>query len=96
MKSLSLKSADDARLVRCLSLASARCQLLVAKTASTLWANVILKHRDAVLAKVKDSMSFESYMDLRNAKISSGEELFPAMFWRRPSRSLQRCFTTKP
>ena len=54
MKSSSLKSTDDARLVRCLSLAGARCHLLVVKTASTRWTNV-LKRRDAVLAKVKDS-----------------------------------------
>ena len=30
-----------------------------------------------MLAKVKDSVSFESFMDLRNAKLSSGTELFP-------------------
>ena len=60
------------------SSASARCQLLVAKTASTLWANLILKRRDTVLAKVKDSMSFESFVDLRNSEISTGEELFPS------------------
>ena len=78
MKSLSLKSTDDARLVHCPSLAGARCLLLVAKTASTLWANVVLKHWDAVLAKVKVSVSFESFMDLRNAMISSRTELFPA------------------
>ena len=43
-----------------------------------LWANVVLKWWDAVLVKVKDSMSFESFMDLRNAKISLGKELFLA------------------
>ena len=53
IKSLSLKSAKDTCLVRRLSLAGARCQLLVAKTASTLWANVILKRRHTVLVKVK-------------------------------------------
>ena len=36
-----------------------------------------LKCRDAVLTKVKDSMSFESFMDLRNSKILTREELFP-------------------
>ena len=77
MKSLALKSTDDARLVHRWLLAGARCHLLVAKMASTLWANVILKQRDAVLAKVKDSVSFESFMDFRNSKISMGEELFP-------------------
>ena len=30
-----------------------------------------------VLAKVKDSMSFESFMDSRNSTISTGDELFP-------------------
>ena len=78
MKSLSLKSTSDARLVCSLSLAGGRCQLLVAKTTSTLLANVILKRCDAVLAKVKDSMSFESFMDLRNVKVSVGSELFSA------------------
>ena len=78
MKSLSLKSTKDARLVCRLSLAWARCQLIVAKMASTLWANVILKHCDAVLAKVKDFMSFESFMVMRNAKLSLGADLFPA------------------
>ena len=76
MKSLALKSTTDAYLVRRLSLAGARCQLLVTKTASTLWANVVLKRRDVVWAKVKDSISFESFMDLRNAKLSSGSDLF--------------------
>ena len=78
MKSLLLKSTNDASFVCRLSLAGARCQLLVAKTSSTLWANIVLKRQDAVLAKVKDSMSFEYFIDLRNAKVSSGSELFPA------------------
>ena len=52
MKSLALKSTNDARFVRRRSLAGTRCQLLVAKTPLTFWAKVILKHRDAVLAKV--------------------------------------------
>ena len=76
MKSLSLKSYSDARLVRHISLAGARCQLLVAKTASMLWANLVLKWRDSVLTKVKDSICFESFMDLCNAKLSGFTELF--------------------
>ena len=78
MKSLSLKSTDDACLACRLSLVDATCQLLVAKTASILWVSVVLKRRDALLATVKDSMSFESYMDLHKAKILSGSELFPS------------------
>ena len=45
----------------------ARCQLLVVKTVSTVWANLVLKQRDAILTKVKESISFESVMDLRNS-----------------------------
>ena len=78
MKSLALQSSGDAHLVRHLSMTGTRCQLLVAKTASTLWANLVLKQRDTVLAKVKDSVSFESFMDLLNVRLSSSTELFPA------------------
>ena len=77
MKFLSLKSAVDTCLVHRLSLAGVRRQLL-AKTALTLWANVVLKRRGTVLAKAKDSVSFESFMNLCNANISSGTEVFPA------------------
>ena len=66
MKLTAFKFFSEAQLVRRLSLAGAQCQLLVAKTASTVWANVVLKCRDTVLVEVKDSIS-ESFMDLRNA-----------------------------
>ena len=49
MKSFSLKSIDDTSL----PLAVVKCQL-IAITALTLWASVVLKRRVAVLAKVKD------------------------------------------
>ena len=78
MKSMALKSSSKAWLIRRLSLAGSRCQLMVTKTASTVWAVVVLKHRDTVLAKVKDSISFESFMDFCNAKLSGSTELFPA------------------
>ena len=42
--------------------AGARCQLLVVKTVSTMCANLVLKQWDAVLTKVKDSISLESFM----------------------------------
>ena len=72
------KSSSEAQLVRRLCLAGSRYQLLVAKTASTVWANIILKRCDTVLAKVNDSISFESFMGFRNAKLSDSIELFPA------------------
>ena len=74
MKSLALNSSSDIRFVWHLGLGGTRCQLLVAKTASTLWANFVLKRRDAVLAKVKDSISLESFMELRNARLSGSTE----------------------
>ena len=46
-----------------LFVAGAHCQLLMAKTDSTFWANVLLKCQDAVLGKVNDNMSFNSFMD---------------------------------
>ena len=59
-----------------LCVAVARCQLLVAKTASIVWVNVVLKRRDAVRTKVKDS--FLSFMDLRNSPLSGSSEFFSA------------------
>ena len=55
--------------------AGAQCQLLMAKTESTMWANLILKRHDAVLVKVKDNIS-ESFTDLRNSPLSGSSELF--------------------
>ena len=77
MNSLALQLSSDACLIHSLSLAGARCQLLVAKMASTMWTNLVLKRRDSVLAKVKDSISFEFFMDLRNARLSNFTKLFP-------------------
>ena len=61
-----------------LYVASACCQLLVAKIALIMWVNLVLKRHDAVLTKVKDSISFESFMDHRNSLLSGSSELFPA------------------
>ena len=53
------------------------CQLHVVKTAFTLWANLVLKRCSTVMAKVKDSISFKSFMDLQNTRLFNSE-LFPA------------------
>ena len=42
-----------------------------------LWANLVLKRHDAVLVKVKDSISFKSFMDLHGAGLSGSNKLFP-------------------
>ena len=47
-----------------------------AKTALTMCTNFLLKHCGAVLAKLKDNNSFESFMDLRNALLSGSMNLF--------------------
>ena len=39
--------------------------------------NLLLKHQEAVLTKVKNSISFESFMDLRNSHLFRSTELFP-------------------
>ena len=52
-------------------------KFLVARAASTIWVNALLKHRDAILGKVEDSVSFESFMELRNTSLSGSMELFP-------------------
>ena len=92
MKSLALKYSSDACLIRRLSLAGARCQFLVAKTASTLWANLVLKKCDTVLAKVKDSISFESLMNLRNVRLSNSTDLFPAVILEKAVEKSLRVF----
>ena len=50
------------------------CQLLVAKTTFNVWADLILRHRDAVLAKIKDNISFKYFMDLCNSPLSGSSE----------------------
>ena len=73
VKSLALQSSSDSRLC----LAGGRCQLLVAKTTSFLWANIILQQFGAVMVKMKKTVCFESFMDLRNVWLSF-TDLFPA------------------
>ena len=53
---------------------------LVAKTSSTVLANLLLMHRVAVLAKVEDDIWFEFFVDLRNSPSNESSEesgLFP-------------------
>ena len=57
-KSLTPCDRYDTVQVKFLFIASARCQHLVFKTASTIWVNALLKQHDAVLVKVKDNISF--------------------------------------
>ena len=76
-KSMISRSSNEVRLLKQLFVAGARCQLLVAKMASSVWANLVLKRRDAVLTKVKDSISFGSFMDLCSSPLSCSTELSP-------------------
>ena len=65
-KSLALKSTNDV----------GRCPVPAPSRKDGL--NPVGKrHPHVVLTKVKYSMSFKSFMDLRNSKISMGGELFP-------------------
>ena len=77
VKSMALRFSQEVRMLKQLCIAGARCQLLVEKTVSTVWVNLVLKWRDAVIMKVKDSISFESFMDLWNLQWPGSSELFP-------------------
>ena len=73
---MALSGLEDFKRIKCLFVVSARCHLLVAKTASTLCANQFLKLSNAMLAKLKGNISFESFMDLNNAPLSESSNLF--------------------
>ena len=75
-KSMALWFPEEVKMLKWLFVAGARCRLLVATTASTVWSNLVLKRRDAILTKVKGSISFESFMDLHNSPFSESTELF--------------------
>ena len=89
IKSMALKSSHVSRFVQWLCLAGAWYQLLVDKAASTVWVNMVLKRCDAVLVKVKDSISFESFMDLGNFKVSA-RLIFLSLLLRSPADALER------
>ena len=63
-------SSWDSQKFKHLFVTDTRCQLLVAKTALTMWANLLLKHSNTVLAKIKDNISFKCFMDLQNSPLS--------------------------
>ena len=75
LKSMAFKSSSDARLVCRLSLAGARCQLLVAKMASTLWANLVLKQHDAASSSSSSSSSPSACQGLSPVSHPSGWRL---------------------
>ena len=75
-KSLALMDTSKRAKVKRPFVAGARIRLLVVKTAPIIWANALLKSCDAILGKVKDNLSFESYIELGNAPISCLTELF--------------------
>ena len=63
----------DRRILRELTVcfvAGAWCQLLLVRTTSTLSANLLIKRYNVVLGKLKDNISFKSFMDLRNVSLS--------------------------
>ena len=76
-KSMDLSGLEDSHRIHYLFVAGVCCQIQVAETASTFWDNFLLKHHDAILGKIKDDISFESFMDLRNSLFSGSAELFP-------------------
>ena len=61
---MELSSSHDLTKVKLkhLFVVGAHCHLVVTKTASMIWANFILKRHDAGLVKIKDNISFKSFM----------------------------------
>ena len=51
---------------------------MVSKTALMIWASSLLRQCDAALGKLKDNISFKSYIELQNAPppLSGSTELF--------------------
>ena len=66
-KFLALCNKFNMSKVKRLFVSGCKCQLLVAKTVSTIGANSLLKQCDAALGKLKDNISFEFAMEIGNA-----------------------------
>ena len=73
-------------------MAGIRCQLLVGRTSSNIWAISLLMFCNAVLGKVKDNISFESFVELHNVLFSSSAELFPVGVLKRAAEKTSRVF----
>ena len=52
--------------------------MMIAKTASVLWVNSLLRQYDAVCFKIKTNISFDLIMELHKALVSGSMELFPS------------------
>ena len=63
-KPFSMRDTNKKTKVQCLFVTGTRMHLLVTKTALMICANSMLKQCDAVLGKVKDNISSDSFMDL--------------------------------
>ena len=63
-KSLAIRDASKMAKVKCLFIAGARTELPIAKISSTIWVNALPKHHNTILAKMKDNINFESFMEL--------------------------------
>ena len=72
-----MKDSSEITRVNHLFVAGTHCQLLVAKMALTVWANIVIKHCHAILGRHEDNMLLESFMDLRNMSLSASSKLFP-------------------
>ena len=71
---MALSYSSDLIKAKRLFVAVSHWQLLVTKTASTVRANLILMHLDAILAKIKNNICFEYFMDVGNSPLSGSSE----------------------
>ena len=66
-KSLAMHDTSERAEVQCLFITGVRMQLSDGMITSIVWTDLMLKHHNAVLQKVKDNISFESFMELSSA-----------------------------
>ena len=65
--------------------------MMIARIASLLWENSILKHRDVVLTKVKVNMTFESKIGMKNSPIHSLRALLLALLVEKNIGEVKQC-----
>ena len=76
-KFLALQGSCEACKLKLLFVAGTSCQLLITKMVLTMWGNLLLKLWDIILGKLRDKVSFNSFMELRNASLSGSLDFFP-------------------
>ena len=76
-RSLVKGSKKDSK-VNCFFLASVRTQMMMARTATVLWANTVHKCQDVILTKIKANIGIVSMLEICSDLVCYSVELFPS------------------